>query len=341
MCRTIARQIRLVRLSGALVCALLSMVHAAAAQTTRFTYQVRVADANLLPDGTYPMRFTLFEDETSTTQVGPTLTFDSAGSNPKALDVINGVLTVQLDFGADAFSGKDRYLNIEVKYPIDPDFVTISPRRQLTSPYAIRSLNATVAEKAKLADQATLADIATNAQRLGGVDASKYLQIDDSRLADPRLTVGVPGNLNVAGTLSKGAGSFKIDHPLDPENKFLYHSFVESPDMMNVYNGNVTTDGHGNASVSLPNYFEALNRDFRYQLTVIGQFAQAIVSQEIEGNAFKIRTDKPNVKVSWQVTGIRRDKFAEDNRIQVEVEKTRAEKGKCLYAPLCAGAAAN
>jgi len=70
------------------------------------------------------------------------------------------------------------------------------------------------------------------------------------------------GNLNVTGKLTKGSGSFKIDHPLDPANKYLSHSFVESPDMMNMYNGNITTDRRGLARVILPGYFEALNRDF-------------------------------------------------------------------------------
>ncbi len=141
-------------------------------------------------------------------------------------------------------------------------------------------------------------------------------------------TVRIPGNLVVTGTVSKGGGSFRIDHPLDPENKYLYHSFVESPDMMNIYNGNTTTDERGEAIVVLPSYFDALNRDFRYQLTVIGQFAQAIVGEEIKGNSFVIRTDKPGVKVSWQVTGIRKDKFANENRIQVEVKKTEQERGE-------------
>ena len=86
------------------------------------------------------------------------------------------------------------------------------------------------------------------------------------------------GDVSVSGTLTKGGGSFKIDHPLDPANKYLSHSFVESPDMMNIYNGNVTTDANGEATVALPAYFAALNRAFRYQLTVIGQFAQAIVA---------------------------------------------------------------
>ena len=147
------------------------------------------------------------------------------------------------------------------------------------------------------------------------------------------------GNTHVTGILSKGGGAFKIDHPLDPANKYLQHSFVESPDMMNIYNGNVTTDENGNAVVTLPEWFEALNKDFRYQLTVIGQFAQAIVSEKVKGNRFAIKTDKPGVEVSWQVTGIRKDKFAEDNRIKVEEDKLPAARGKCLYAPLCNGAA--
>ena len=148
-------------------------------------------------------------------------------------------------------------------------------------------------------------------------------------------TVRIPGNLVVTGSIAKGSGSFKIDHPLDPANKYLYHSFVESPDMMNVYNGNVTTDANGNATVTLPAYFEALNRDFRYQLTVIGQFAQAIVAEGIKENRLRIQTDKPNVAVSWQVTGIRQDKFAEDNRIVVEEEKPALVRGQCLYEPAC------
>jgi hypothetical protein len=133
--------------------------------------------------------------------------------------------------------------------------------------------------------------------------------------------VVIQGNLDVAGTISKGGGSFAIDHPLDPDNMILRHSFVESPDMMNVYNGVVTTDSLGAALVELPTYFEALNRDFRYQLTVIGQFAQAIITEEVQNNRFAIRTSEPRVKVSWQVTGIRKDRWAEEHRIVVEEAK--------------------
>ncbi len=142
------------------------------------------------------------------------------------------------------------------------------------------------------------------------------------------------GKVHVNGTLSKNAGSFKIDHPLDPAGRYLSHSFVESPDMMNVYNGNVVTDDSGRAVVELPDYFEALNRDFRYQLTVIGRFAQAIVEEEIAGNRFTVRTNIGGVKVSWQVTGIRRDAYAEAHRIPVEEEKPEAERGTYLHPEL-------
>ena len=86
------------------------------------------------------------------------------------------------------------------------------------------------------------------------------------------------GNVGINGVLVGGGASFKIDHPLDPANKYLSHSAVESPDMLNIYNGNVVTDANGDAVVPLPEWFETLNRDFRYQLTMIGQPAQAWIA---------------------------------------------------------------
>jgi len=142
------------------------------------------------------------------------------------------------------------------------------------------------------------------------------------------------GSIDVSGSIAKSGGSFKIDHPLDPANKYLYHSFVESPDMMNIYNGNVVTDGNGDAIVPLPEWFETLNRDFRYQLTVVGQFSQAIVSREVADHQFSIKTDKPGVKVSWQVTGIRQDQWANTHRIPVEEEKNARERGHYIHPEL-------
>jgi len=138
-------------------------------------------------------------------------------------------------------------------------------------------------------------------------------------------------DVDIQGTLSKSAGSFKIDHPLDPENKYLYHSFVESPDMMNVYNGNIILDNNGEAIVELPEWFEVLNKDFRYQLTCIGGYAPVYIAEEISNNSFKISGGTPGMKISWQVTGIRQDPYANENRIQVEVEKPDKETGHYLH----------
>lgn len=141
----------------------------------------------------------------------------------------------------------------------------------------------------------------------------------------------VTGNTQVVGTLSKSAGSFKIDHPLDPAGKYLSHSFVESPDMKNLYDGVVTLDRNGNARVEMPDWFEALNQEFRYQLTGIGAASpNAYIAEEIEGNQFTIAGGTPNAKISWQVTGTRHDAYARAHRIPVEENKRAEEKGRYL-----------
>jgi hypothetical protein len=141
-------------------------------------------------------------------------------------------------------------------------------------------------------------------------------------------------SLDVTSSLTKPAGSFKIDHPLDPANKYLYHSFVESPDMKNIYDGVAVLDANGEAVVTLPDWFQALNRDFRYQLTSIGGFAPVYIAEEIQNNQFKIAGGKSGIKVSWQVTGIRQDAFANAHRIQVEVEKSVQDRGHYLHPEL-------
>ena len=142
------------------------------------------------------------------------------------------------------------------------------------------------------------------------------------------------GDVEVNGNLSKTSGSFKIDHPLDPSNKYLYHSFVESPDMKNIYDGVVTLDASGEAVVPMPEWFSALNRDFRYQLTCIGGFAPVFIAEEMNSNQFKIGGGKPGMKVSWQVTGTRQDAWANAHRIPVEEVKPKDEHGTYLHPEL-------
>jgi hypothetical protein len=116
--------------------------------------------------------------------------------------------------------------------------------------------------------------------------------------------VSITGNLNVSGTVTKGGGALVIDHPLDPENKYLAHSFVESPDMKNVYDGVVIADSFGEADIELPAYFDALNKDFRYQLTPIGVPAPNLhIKDEISGNRFSLAGAASGQRVCWQVTG--------------------------------------
>ncbi len=130
------------------------------------------------------------------------------------------------------------------------------------------------------------------------------------------------GDLNIVGALAKGAGTFVIDHPLDPENKLLYHSFVESPDVKNIYDGLATLDSKGEVTIKLPDYFEALNNNYRYQYSPYGQPAPGLyIKQEIEDNQFVIAGGPPNARISWQVTGIRKDPYILANPIIPEVDK--------------------
>jgi hypothetical protein len=124
--------------------------------------------------------------------------------------------------------------------------------------------------------------------------------------------------------------NFRIDHPLDPAGKVLTHSCVESNERKLVYDGIVTTDAKGEATVELPGYFGALNRDLRYQLTVIGRDARAWVNHEVNGNRFAIATSEPGIEVSWQVTGVRQDAYSTAHPLVVEAAKTGREKGRYL-----------
>jgi hypothetical protein len=144
------------------------------------------------------------------------------------------------------------------------------------------------------------------------------------------------GRVHVNGTLSKLSGSFKIDHPADPSNKYLVHSFVESPEMLNVYSGVVAVGAGGEAWVRLPDYWSALNIEPRYQLTAVGAPGNLYIKREYSAsdNMFLVAGAAPGSKVSWQLTGVRNDPYAQANRIQPEVAKSASERGKYLTPEL-------
>jgi hypothetical protein len=139
------------------------------------------------------------------------------------------------------------------------------------------------------------------------------------------------GDVTISGTLNGLTKAFKIDHPLDPANQYLSHSSVESADMKNIYDGVATLNADGRATVVLPSWFEALNKDFRYQLTAIGAPSPNLhIAEEIANNQFTIAGGVGGTRVSWQVTGIRHDAWAEAHRIRVEEPKTGADRGLYL-----------
>ena len=134
------------------------------------------------------------------------------------------------------------------------------------------------------------------------------------------------------GLIGGAAGKFfKMDHPLDPANKILYHASVESPELKNFYDGVVILDDNGAARIRLPDYFEALNKDFRYQLTCIGSYAPVYIAKEVQKGTFEIAGGRPGMKVSWQVTGVRHDAYATRHPMKVEEAKKPAERGRYLY----------
>ena len=153
----------------------------------------------------------------------------------------------------------------------------------------------------------------------------------------------VTGDASVVGALSKGSGSFVIDHPINPKNWLLFHSFVESPDVKNIYDGIAVLDRNGEATIELPSYFMALNKDFRYLATAMGESAPNLyISEEVHKGffglfgpiSFKISGGNPNQKISWQVTGIRHDPYILAYPIKVEQEKGPkqiVDKGKYIF----------
>ena len=143
-------------------------------------------------------------------------------------------------------------------------------------------------------------------------------------------TRGVGGYFSGGLTVVNGTKQFQIDHPLDPQNKYLNHAAIESSEVLNIYSGNVVTDASGDAVVNLPDWFEAVNSDLRYQLTVIGKFAQAIIADKVKEHRFRIKTNAPEVEVSWQITGVRSDAAMKLHPFRLEENKPRMERGYYL-----------
>lgn len=180
--------------------------------------------------------------------------------------------------------------------------------------------------------------IAVNAQ-YNGVASADAIGVFGQAAPAVNWGYGVVGNGNWYGIYSNGifgatgAKSFQIDHPLDPENKYLRHFSMESPEVLNLYRGNVILDNNGEASVQMPDYFHAVNQECSYVLTPIGAPADLYVKAEVNSQGiFEIAGGNAGMKVSWYVYAERNDPYMQSypDQVRVEIEKRPHEKGKYL-----------
>src|SRR3989442_14037248 len=163
------------------------------AQTSAFSYQGRLTDGGTPANGNYDLQFALWDSLSGGSQIGVPQNFSNIG-------VSSGIFTVTLDFGANAFPGANRFLEINARLSGASAFTLLTPRQQITStPYAVRSANA------------TLADTSTNASQLGGVGAGQYVQTSDSRLTDSRSPTVGSSNYIQNTSSPQASANFKIN----------------------------------------------------------------------------------------------------------------------------------
>lgn len=145
------------------------------------------------------------------------------------------------------------------------------------------------------------------------------------------FSVYANGDFGAAGTKA-----FYIDHPQDPENKYLRHFSIESDEVINLYRGTVAFDSNGEAVVEMPAYFESVNTNFSYQLTPVGGYAPLYIKEKMKDGKFVIAGGAEGLEVSWVVHAERNDPYLEQNpnKRNVEVEKEDWNKGKYLQPQL-------
>lgn len=160
-------------------------------------------------------------------------------------------------------------------------------------------------------------------------------------------SVYATGRLGASGTKS-----FRIDHPADPENKYLQHYSAESPEVINFYSGKIALDERGEATVELPGYFASINKDPRYTLTAVGAPMPMLhIAEEINAEAllagerakpgepvptcsFRIAGGVAGAKVSWEVKALRNDAYVRQRPAPVEYEKSEGERGTYQHPEL-------
>ena len=185
-------------------------------------------------------------------------------------------------------------------------------------------IGSTEGSNVRLVSQGSFSSGAT--LRFGDAD---YVYLQETN--DDALTVHARLGINFLDAISAPAKNFLIDHPSDPANMTLRHASIESDEYKNLYDGTATLETGGTTTITLPSWFSDLNENFRYQLTCIGGWAPVYISDELSDNHFTIAGGAPGMKVSWQITGNRKDAWAKAHPMQVEEQKTDAARGKFMH----------
>ena len=318
-------------------------------------YQGRLTSPGGIPlAGTYSVKFSIYESPTGGIAIWDethSITTDANGF----FTVVLGGVTSFLD---NAIEDSARYMGITIG--ADPELI---PRSRITaSPWAMRTRSVqgatggvitggTVAIGGFFGEDIDnslgihfgvqgLADASTNTNI--GVQGTAY---DVNQLTNSAAVYGLAlshaggtvwggyfdGWTKVVGNFYASAKFFKIDDPVDPANRTLQHACVESNEFKDVYDGDVTLDQGGEAVVTMPTWFGALNNTFRYQLTAIGVPGPNLyIAQKVTGNTFKIAGGVPGMEVNWQVTGVRKDAYAAAHPFSVVEDKPAQLRGKYL-----------
>lgn len=158
-----------------------------------------------------------------------------------------------------------------------------------------------------------------------------YIGVWGDDLGTGGFSIYANGDLGAAGVKS-----FSIDHPTDPENKYLRHFSIESDEVLNMYRGNATFNSNGEAEVTLPDYFETININFSYNLTPVGAYAPLYIKEKIKDGKFVIAGGANGMEVSWTVYAERNDPYLQKypEKRTVETEKENWNKGKYLRPDL-------
>ena len=323
------------------------------------SYQGRLTNSAGSPlIGTYSVQFALFDVPTGGSwlwQETQSVTTDANGLFAASLGSVS-------TFSSYSFADSTRYLGIRVG--ADPE---LAPRTRLTSSpfaqriasldgatggyingyvkitgnggYALDAYNNTPSGLNyaiyALADNATSLNIGVYGEAHDANGSSNSAGIYGRSVSEFGGTIWAgyfDGWTNVSGNFFAAAKFFKIDDPTDPANATFQHACVESNEYKNVYDGVVMLDALGNGVVTLPSWFETLNRDFRYQLTPIGAPGPNLyIAQEISGSQFSIAGGSANMKVSWMVTGVRKDPYALAHPVEVQKAKPAELRGKYLH----------